>query len=317
MKLSIVATLYKSAPYIKEFHERVSAAAQRAVGECYEVVLVNDGSPDNSLEVALELQAEDQHLQVIDLSRNFGHHAAIVAGLENSAGDFVFLIDCDLEEQPEWLSLFWDKTQKSGADVVFGTQQERVSSRVSNFFGELFWSALNFMSSVPIPHNPMTCRLMTREYVDSLLSIEDRVLYLAGVFAWAGFDQVSIPLKKTPRPRSHKSSYRFSHKLFQIVDSFASFNVAPLLIIFLTGLIVWVGSVFYALLLLIQKIIQPEMVLSGFTSVMLSIWFLGGTIILFLGILGLYIAKIFQEVKNRPLYIVRNSYRGGELDTSA
>lgn len=310
MKLSIVATLYRSAPFLEEFYRRASAAAQQEFFEDYEIILVNDGSPDNSLQLALELQAGDDHLQIVDLSRNFGHHEAIVAGLANSHGEHVFLIDCDLEEQPDWLSLFVEKMQETGADVVFGIQQERVAAPLSNFFGEMFWSALNIMSSVRIPHNPMTCRLMTRRYVDSLLGVGDRVLYLAGVFAWAGFNQASIALKKTPRPNSHKSTYSLSRKLLQVADSFASFSVAPLSLIFFSGLLVWVGSVLYALVLLTQKLIHPEMVLSGFTSLMLSLWFLGGTIMLFLGILGLYVAKIFQEVKRRPLYIVRNIYRG-------
>lgn len=310
MKLSIVSTLYRSEPFLSEFYRRASAAASQVFSDDYEIVFVNDGSPDNSLELALQLQTGDARVRIVDLSRNFGHHAAIVAGLAHCQGEHVFLIDCDLEEHPEWLSLFKSKMDEHDADVVYGVQHERVSTPLSNFFGETFWSALNFMSSVRIPNNPMTCRLMTRKYVDALLQIGDRVLYLAGVFAWTGFTQAPLPLKKTPRPRVYKSTYNLSRKLLQVADSFSSFSVAPLSLIFLTGLTIWMGSVFYALLLFVQKIVQPEMVLSGFTSVMLSIWLLGGTIILFLGILGLYVAKIFQEVKQRPLYIVRRTYQG-------
>lgn len=310
MKLSIVSTLYRSAPFLEEFCRRAGAAAQQEFGDDYEIVLVNDGSPDDSLQLALALQAGDEHLQVVELSRNFGHHAAIVAGLAHCRGAHVFLIDCDLEEQPEWLALFTERMREVAADVVFGVQQERVSTPMANLFGEMFWSSINLMSSVRIPHNPMTCRLMTRRYVNSLLGVGDRVLYLAGVFAWTGFEQASIPLTKKPRPKAHRSSYSLSRKLLQVADSFASFSVAPLSLIFFTGLLVWLGSVLYAVLLLFLKLIHPDIVLSGFTSIMLSLWFLGGTIILFLGILGLYIAKIFQEVKRRPLYIVRNIHRG-------
>lgn len=309
MKLSIVSTLYRSSPYIVEFCSRVSTAAHQLIGEDYEIVFVNDGSPDDCLQVALRLQTDNPHVQVIDLSRNFGHHAAIVAGLAHSRGERVLLMDCDLEEQPEWLALFADKMNKCGADVVFGVQQERVASCFSNLLGEMFWSALNLMSTVRIPHNPMTCRLMTRRYIDSLLEVGDRVLYLAGTFAWTGYTQASIPLKKVPRPRAHRSTYGLTRKLMQVADSFASFSVAPLSLIFFIGLVIWLGSLFFALMLLVEKILHPEMVLSGFTSIMLSIWFLGGTTILVLGVIGLYVAKIFQEVKRRPLYIVRNVYR--------
>lgn len=313
MRLSIVTTLYRSAPFLDQFYRRVSATAKQEFGDAYEIVFVNDGSPDNSLQLALRLQADDTHIKIVDLSRNFGHHAAIVAGLANCSGELIFLIDCDLEEQPEWLALFVAKIKECGVDVVYGIQQERVSSRISNMFGEMFWAALNVMSSVRIPQSPMTCRLMTRRYVDSLLNVGDRVLYLAGVFAWTGFSQVSIPLKKVPRPRAYSSSYNLSRKLIQVADSFSSFSVAPLSLIFLAGLLTWLGSVLFGLILLIEKLLHPEMVLSGFTSIMLSIWFLGGATILVLGILGLYVAKIFQEVKRRPLYIVRDIFRGGSL----
>ena len=308
MKLSIVTTLYFSAPFLEEFCRRACKTAQDLFGGDYEIILVNDGSPDDSLKLALDLQTENKHFQVVDLSRNFGHHAAIVAGLANSRGEHVFLMDCDLEEQPEWLGCFVEKMKQAKADVVFGVQEERVSGKLSNFFGEMFWSALNVMSNVRIPHNPMTCRLMTRRYVDALMSVQDRVLYLAGVFAWTGFNQIAIPLKKIPRGKSHKSTYSLSKKIVQVADSFSSFNVFPLILIFFTGLVVWMGSIGYGVFLLIRKLLQPDIILTGFTSSMLSLWFLGGLIILFLGIIGLYVAKIFHEVKRRPLYVERQIY---------
>ncbi len=305
MKLSIVTTLYRSEPYLREFHRRVSAAAREQCGADYEIVLVNDGSPDRSLDLALELQAGDAHTQVVELSRNFGHHAAIVAGLSHTRGERVFLIDCDLEEQPEWLLTFSRRMDESAADVVFAVQQERVASAMANLSARLFWSVFNAMSSVRMPRNPMTCRLMQRRYVDALLEVGDRVLFLEGVFAWTGFRQVSIPLRKVPRSPAHGSSYSLSRKLATAVDSFASFTTAPLSLIFVAGCLVWLGSVAYALYLGVRKLLYPELVLSGFTSVMLSIWFLGGTIILVLGVLGLYLGKLFQEVRRRPLYVVR------------
>lgn len=309
MNLSIVSTMYRSEPFLKEFCERMLQIAATSTAE-FELILVNDGSPDESLALALKMQTKDQRIKIVDLSRNFGHHAAIVAGLEQASGQHVFLIDCDLEEQPEWLPMFFEKMTASDSDVVFGVQEARVASPVSNFFGDLFWRSLNVISNVRIPHNPMTCRLMKRSYVDSLLNVGDRVLYLAGVFAWAGYRQTAIPLKKKPRASTHKSSYNLSRKLLQVVDSFSSFSVAPLTLIFVMGLVIWLGSIIFGLGLFFEKLLYPETLLSGFTSLMLSIWFLCGTIIVFLGVLGLYIGKIFQEVKQRPRYIVRNIYRG-------
>jgi len=123
MKLSIVTTLYRSVPFMTEFHRRVSVAARALIGEDFEIIFVNDGSPDDSLQVALGLQADDPHVQVVDLSRNFGHHAAIVAGLAHSRGERVLLMDCDLEEQPEWLALFAYKMDECGADVVLSLSE--------------------------------------------------------------------------------------------------------------------------------------------------------------------------------------------------
>lgn len=308
MKLSIVTTLYQSAPYINEFHERATTTAKQLVGDDYEIVLVNDGSPDNSLELAMALRELNTSVRIVDLSRNFGHHPAIIAGLAHSRGERVLLMDCDLEEQPEWLVDFVQKMESSGADVVFGVQEARVASPLSNLLGGLFWRALNSMSMVRIPNNPMTCRLMTRRYVNALLEVEDRVLYLAGTFAWTGYRQESIPFRKVPRPVCHRSSYRIGHKLMQVVDSFSSFSVAPLTAIFMLGFTIWCGSIAVGVLLMIKKLIQPEMILSGFTSLMISLWFLGGSIILGIGIIGLYIGKVFQECKRRPLYIVRQVY---------
>jgi putative glycosyltransferase len=310
MKLSIVSTLYKSSPYLEEFCRRAAAVAEQQVGIDYEIVLVNDGSPDDSLQIALTLQTRSPNIQIVNLSRNFGHYAAITAGLQNSRGEMVFLIDCDLEEQPEWLPRFTEKMIESGADVVFGVQEERTASRTGNILGELFWSALNLMSSIRIPHNSMTCRVMTRTYIEALLSVQDRVLFLAGTFAWAGFTQIAIPLRKPPRPKTYKSTYNLSRKLTLVVDSFSSFSIAPLTVLFFSGLVLWFGSIAFASFIFIRKILFPEMILSGFTSIMISIWFLGGTVILALGILGLYMGKIFQEVKRRPLYIVQSVYRG-------
>lgn len=309
MKLSIVSTLYKSAPYIDEFYDRMVCAAEKIAGNDYEIIFVNDGSPDDSLNIAINKMEESNHIVVINLSRNFGHHAAIVAGLEQSKGEIVFLIDSDLEERPEWLDMFCDKMKETSADVVYGVQETRTGNASSRALGSLFWKSINFMSQIQIPQNPMTCRLMNRNYVDSLLSIGDRVLYLAGVFAWTGYKQVEIPLTKTPRTKGVKSTYNLSRKLMQVVDSFSSFNIAPLIMVFFTGITVWALSILYGIHLLVQKIVDPQMVLSGFTSMMLSIWFLSGSIIVCLGIIGLYISKIFQEVKRRPLYITKEVLR--------
>lgn len=314
MKLSVVTTMYRSEAFIGEFVRRITPVAQAIAGPDYEIVMVDDGSPDASLARAKSLQQANLHIRIVELARNFGHHPAIMAGLEHARGELVFLMDCDLEEQPEWLELFATRMEVSKADVVFGIQEQRAGEGASKHLGGFFWRAINWFSSVRIPTNPMTCRLMKRGYVDALLSVQDRVLFLAGTFAWTGFVQRPLPLSKVPRLRAH-SSYNLAKKLLQVADSFSSFSVAPLIWIFLFGLAVWVGSVCYGGYVIIERISNPGDIQTGFASLAASIWFLGGSIILILGVIGLYISKLFQEVKRRPLYIVRNFYQGSIHDT--
>jgi putative glycosyltransferase len=312
IRLSIVSTLYLSSPYIAEFHRRVSAAASKLVGQDYEIVFVNDGSPDDSFDLVTKLTTTDKHVVLVDLSRNFGHHIAIVAGLSYAKGEIVFLIDCDLEEQPEWLPLFSEALDRFNVDVVFGVQQKRVRSKLSNFCGSLFWILLNTASRVHIPHNPMTCRLMKRTYVNALLTMGDKILFLAGVFAWTGFKHHPLYLIKASRPPQHQSTYKLYKKLLHAVNSFSSFSVAPLWLVFWLGVLISASSFVLAMYVLIEKLLNPDTILLGFTSLMLSIWFLSGSIIISIGIIGLYLSNIFQEVKQRPLFITKQVIYGNE-----
>ena len=182
MKLSIVATLYQSAPHIIEFHQRASIAASQLVGEDYEIVLVNDGSPDNSLNLAVQLTESDGHVVVVDLSRNFGHHKAMMTGLMNSKGERIFLIDSDLEEEPEFLSAFADRMQSERCDVVYGIQQQRKGNWFERLSGRLFYRLFNSLAGLALPENLVTARLMTRRYVDALLLHKERELMLAGIW---------------------------------------------------------------------------------------------------------------------------------------
>ena len=158
MKLSIVATLYQSAPYINEFHERASASAKRMVGDDYEIVLVNDGSPDNSLDLAIRLTEKDSHTVVVDLSRNFGHHKAMMTGLAQAKGELVFLIDSDLEEEPEWLVAFVEKMSKDHSDVVYGVQDKRKGGLFEQITGWVFYRVFRLLTGIAQPDNIVTAR---------------------------------------------------------------------------------------------------------------------------------------------------------------
>lgn len=309
--LSVVATMYRSEVFIEEFCDRISRAAA-AITADFEIVLVNDGSPDGSLACAKALADRNPAIVVVDLSRNFGHHAAILAGLEVARGGWIYLTDIDLEEQPEWLATFWNAAQDEGHDVVYGVQKERIGSFASNLLGSTFWRVLNASSVVRIPANQMTCRIFSSQYRDALLSVGDKVIYLGALFPWAGFGQKSLELVKTPRRAGTRSTYSLVRKLRQTVDSLTSFTASPLVFFFFVGLAIWIGSVIYGGWLVLIRMIWPDAILSGFTAIMFSIWFLGGLMLLGIGVVGLYVSKLFQEVKDRPRYIIRSISRGRE-----
>jgi putative glycosyltransferase len=304
MKLSIVATLYQSAPYINEFHERASASAKRMVGDDYEIVLVNDGSPDNSLDLAVRLTEQDSHVVVVDLSRNFGHHKAMMTGLAHAKGELVFLIDSDLEEEPEWLEAFAQQMKQDRCDVVYGVQERRKGNWFERWSGQWFYLLFNALSGLALPENIVTARLMTRRYVEALLSHKEREVLIAGLWHITGFDQRSQVIKKHS---TSETTYTIRRKMSLLVNSVTSFSNAPLVGIFYIGVSISFFALAYIAYLVTYWLFLAKP-MSGWTSVMASIWLLGGMVISFIGVLGIYLSKIFSETKQRPYTIVRQIY---------
>jgi putative glycosyltransferase len=308
MKLTIVATLYQSSPYITEFHQRSSAIAKQFVGEDYEIVLVNDGSPDNSLDLAVQLTESDSHVVVVDLSRNFGHHKAMMTGLAHAKGERVFLIDSDLEEEPECLIAFAEQMQSEHCDVVYGVQEKRKGGWFERCSGQWFYRLFKALTGLALPENIVTARLMTRRYVDALLRHEEREVFMAGLWHITGFDQRPQVVKKHS---TSETTYTFRKKMSLLVNSVTSFSNAPLVGIFYIGVLISLIAVIYIGYLSIQWMFLAKP-LSGWTSVMASIWLLGGLIISFIGVVGVYLSKIFSETKQRPYTIVRQIYEKQE-----
>ena len=303
MDLSIVTTLYYSASYLEEFYARVCAAAQGVTAN-FEIVLVNDGSPDDSLQTAISLHRKDQRVRVIDLSRNFGHHKAMMTGLTHACGELVFLIDCDLEEEPELLETFYRKLKATEADVVFGVQQKRKGRLFERITGAIFFKLFNVLSTHPIPQNLITARLMTRKYVKALVQHRERETMIAGLWTLTGFDQVSLPVKKHLKT---SSTYDLRRKVSHLVNAITSFSSKPLVLIFYLGCVILFLSSISALVLIIRKLFFGELLL-GWPSLIVSIWLLGGLTIFCLGVIGIYLSKIFIEVKQRPYAIVKDVY---------
>lgn len=303
MDLSIVTTMYRSASYLQEFYRRATASAEK-ISHDYEIIFVNDGSPDNSLDVAISIFEKDEKTRIVDLSRNFGHHKAMMTGLAQAKGERVFLIDCDLEEAPEWLGEFSSLMSKSDADVVYGVQKSRKGNLFERVSGNLFYTVFDLLSNVAVPRNVVTARLMSRRYVQSLIEHKDREVFLLGLWAITGFKQVPVVVEKTWRG---DTSYTLRHKVSLLINCITSFSNRPLIYMFYLGCAILFLSVISAFYLIIRRIFFGVM-LSGWPSLIVSVWLLGGLMICCLGVIGIYLSKIFSETKQRPYTVVRQIY---------
>src|SRR6266705_4534145 len=236
MRLSIVSTLYSSAPYLDEFHRRVVAAAEQITPD-FELVLVDDGSPDESVRVARGLIARDNRVRLVRLSRNYGHFHAIMTGLCHARGQLIFLIDSDLEESPEALGTFFQRMQQAShddpIDFVYGVQALRKGRLLERSFGAFFYSLFNSLSGVKVPHNVLVARLMTRRYVNALLRHRERELFLLGVMTHVGFRQEPVVVEKSD---TAPTTYTLWKKISLTLKSMAAFSDKPLTAIFLLGL---------------------------------------------------------------------------------
>lgn len=306
MKLSIVTTLYRSEPFIDRFIKKSVEAAEKLGGE-FEIILVDDGSPDTSAAMARVIAEADPRVLVVELSRNFGHHAAALCAIEYAKGDLIFLIDSDLEVDPRRLSDFFELMTRTDADVVYGVQESRKGSFASRHLGSAFWKIFNAVSDVSVPNNVMTERLMTRRYVDALLQLGDKNLFMGGMFYWPGYRQVPLPLTK--EARATKSTYSLRKRAVLLVQAISSFSSVPLLIIFWLGIAIFAAAGIYSLALIATKLFFPATIVTGFTFLAVLSLVSFGINLMALGVVGLYIHRIFRQVQDRPRYIVKQVTR--------
>jgi putative glycosyltransferase len=303
MKLSVVTTLYRSAAYVGEFYARMTRTAA-ALTDDYELVFVNDGSPDDSLEHVIALYERDAHVRIVDLSRNFGHHRAMMTGLAHATGEMIFLVDVDLEEHPEWLLDFHDIMTRTGADVVYGVQARRTGKFFERLMARLYYKAFNALLEHPIPENVVTARLMTRRYVNSLVQHREREMTLAPLWVITGYVQMPVEVMKEKRSGT---SYSFRRRISVFVNNVTSFSNRPLVYIFYLGTGIMLISGLYGIWL-IWETTRGRVGVPGWPTLIVSIWFLGGVTIFCLGVIGVYMSKVFIEAKDRPYTIVRAEY---------
>ncbi|PKQ67222.1 glycosyltransferase family 2 protein [Raineya orbicola] len=304
MKISVLTTLYYSENYIQEFYNRTLACLQKI--QCsYEFVFVDDGSPDRSLEKAIAIAQKDSNVKVIELSRNFGHHPALLTALQNATGDWIFLIDSDLEEAPELLLTYWQNLeQNSDFDVIYGVQEKRKGNWFEKVSGKVYYKLFGLISNINYPADTLTARLMSRKYVQALLQFPEREMDLWCIFQMAGFRQKAIIVNKGFKG---KSTYTLKRKLQIALNTITSVSHRPLYFVFYLGLLITLFALGYITWIIYQYFAYDEKI-EGWTSLAVSIWAIGGLVVFSIGIVGIYLAKIFLEIKQRPRSIIRNVY---------
>ena len=303
MDLSVVTTTFNSGKYSKEFVKRVNLIVKNHNFNS-EIIIVDDGSSDNSLDLLIDLVKANKNLKVIELSRNFGHHNALLCGLEKSVGKLVFLIDGDLEEDPEDFHEFYKKLKNENLDMVFGKQYSRRGNLIEIISGNFYYFFLEFIAGAKLPHNLVTSRLMTKKYVNSLMSFRESQFVLSGLTELAGFKTKSIFIKKL---RRRASTYNLFKKFQMLLRSVTNYSSRPLYLLFYLGLIISFISLFMITYIVISSVFRSVDVAGWLTLVCLS-WLGVGITILSNGILAIYLKTIFIEVKNRPRTIIRNIY---------
>ena len=303
IELSIVTSLYKSSRYVRDFYLHACRVAG-ILNVSTEIIFVNDGSPDDSLDLAVDIHHRDPRVKVIDLSRNFGHHHALMAGFSYATGKLIYVTDADLEESMDFLTVCYERMRQGDCDVVYGYQEHRKGRFFERLTGGLFWRLFNVLSSTKLPRNLVTARLMTRRYVLSLLQYRESETFIAGLWMLAGYVQVGCPIVKTS---TGTSSYSFRRRLAITMNSITSFSGRPLLLSAFVGIVIC-AIAFVLVAYFVARWLLFGNTVEGWTSVIISVWIIGGINLFFIGLVGLYISKIFTEVKQRPNAIVRAVY---------
>lgn len=301
-ELSVVVPLYNEELVIGEMHRRLTEVLSQL--ECeYEIVMVNDGSADRTVELAEEICAADPAVKLISFSRNFGHQFAITAGMDRCAGRAVVVIDADLQDPPEIIPEMVAKWRE-GYDVVYGVREKREGeSWFKLVTAKMFYRLLKRLTSVQIPVDTGDFRLVDRRVLDQFNTMRERARFVRGMVSWVGFRQGEVRYVRHER-LAGETKYPFRKMLTFAIDGLLSFSQVPLKMASTLGLISSGVSFVFIVYGLIQKYFFPEHVIPGWSSLFSAILFLGGIQLICLGVLGEYIGRIYEEIKQRPLYIV-------------
>ncbi|MFI5201555.1 MAG: glycosyltransferase family 2 protein, partial [Candidatus Kapaibacterium sp.] len=308
MELSIVIAVYNEEEVLAELERRLTAAL-RAMGRSYEIILVDDGSRDRSLPILLELRGRDpEHIRVLSFTRNFGHHIALTAGLDQAQGSVIVMMDADLQDQPEEIPKLLAKMDE-GYDVVWGERETRQFKWYKNFSSKLFLWLMNSVARSEVALDSSIFRAMRREVADDLRQMREKARYLPGLVRWTGYKQTSVPVVHGKR-FAGQTKYSLWRLIKLALATATSFSAAPLQFATVSGMGMAALAVLAVIYILIRKVLGAYPV-PGYASVMVAIFFFAALQLIVIGLMGEYVSRIYREVQGRPLYLLRELPESG------
>lgn len=303
--ISVVVPVYNEQENLDYLFQRLLGVLQ-SLGLIYEIICINDGSRDDTLKGLVDYHHRYPEIKIVNLSRNFGKEIALSAGLDYTQGKVVVIIDADLQDPPELIGELLGKWRE-GYDVVYATRRSRAGETwLKRFTAFGFYRVLNLLSEVAIPDNTGDFRLLDRRVVEALRQLPERNRFMKGLFSWVGYKQTAVMFDRPPRHRG-SSSWNYWKLWNFALEGLTSFSFMPLKIWSYVGLAIAIPAVFYATYLILRTLIFGIDV-PGYASLMVAVLLFGGIQLVTLGVIGEYLGRIYQEVKGRPLYFVRDIY---------
>lgn len=298
--ISIVTPVYGCKTNIAELYLRLKKTLETITPD-FEIIMVNDASPDGAWETIVELAQRDNRVKGINLSRNFGQHYAITAGLDNCLGEWVVVMDCDLQDQPEEIVKLYNKALE-GFDYVQGQRIKRQDKKRRRLFSKFFYFILSYLNDYKIDNSVANYGIYNCKVINAVKQLPEKIRWFPSLIHWVGFKGIAIPINHNSR-KNGKSSYSLKKLFLTSLDVFLLNTEKPMRLIAGIGLFLFLLSLIYSIIVII-KYFSGEITVLGYSSLIISVLFCSGLIIFFLGIIGLYISKILQQTQNRPLYLI-------------
>ena len=306
-KISVVVPMYYEEEVAKECYSRLKGILEKIENYNYEIIFINDGSKDKTLPILMEIAEKDKNVKVISFARNFGHQCAVTAGLQYVTGDAIVIIDADLQDPPELIPEML-KLWEDGNEVIYGKRKSREGeSRFKLLTASMFYKTLNALSDVEIPKDTGDFRLVDRKVVDVINSLPEHNKFLRGLFSWVGFKQTPFEYERKER-FAGKTKYPLKKMLKLAKDGIFSFSTKPLKIVGTMGIISIAISIIILIYAILSYIFDWNNLTAGWTSLMVTMTFLSGMILISLWMIGEYIGRIYDETKRRPQYIIEKTF---------